>query len=412
MEGEKRQQQKGKQPRGKPQQQKQAPRKGEPRQQNPAAQKPQPKKPAENPPPAPPAKPAEESVGLFSYLPVVRKWTSKELREKLAGPERVHIHPALFEFALQTAPDISLGGDELTIIFLRMMARQIRDEPLDEKMCGQQLYSLLNQTAELLSIIRVTPIGVDNAMRFIKHQLSVLFRIHEEPEKLRSVMLSAIDQFIEEKIEDVANFLARTTADTIVDDDVVLTYGWSPVICKALNIAASRGRKFRVTVVDSRPNFDARRLVSELSPGINVSYVLISGLSYVMPGVTKVIIEPCGILSNNAAQTRVGTSLIAMVAHECGVPVIFVCPSYRFATDAMIDALLKNEVISRELLTPVPRGGVQESQEYLALTYDVTPGEYVDIVICELGNVPVNSISTNIRLIHDTYTFSRPRTRE
>ena len=41
--------------------------------------------------------------------------------------------------------------------------------------------------------------------------------------------------------------------------------------------------------------------------------------------------------------------------------------------------------------------------------YDVTPGMYVDVVICELGNIPVNSISTNIKYIQEYYAmFCKP----
>jgi hypothetical protein len=42
--------------------------------------------------------------------------------------------------------------------------------------------------------------------------------------------------------------------------------------------------------------------------------------------------------------------------------------------------------------------------EYQALNYDVTPGEYVNVVICELGKVPINSISMNIKFIQANQT--------
>lgn len=345
---------------------------------------------------------------LFSHIPSVHKWSSKELLEQIRPQDRALIHPSLIEFALQTSQDISLDEDERTRKFLLMMKRQINDEPaLPKEQFRAALFNLLKRTMTLLTCIRLNTIGIGNSVRFIKRQLT---ETQMETEELRSTLMEALDSFIEDKINDVANFLSKTTANTIVDGDVIMTYGYSPIICKALKIAADNKVKFRVIVVDSRPNFDSRTLIEQISD-LDVRYVLISGLSYVMPEVKKVLIEPNGILSNNAAQTPIGTAMISMVAHECGVPVIFVCGSYRFVSDVRIDALSKNERISDELLQPVPIPNMKTDAEYLALIYDVTPGEYVDVVMSELGNIPVNSISTNIKFIQDSYTmFSKKKT--
>ncbi|KAH0787875.1 translation initiation factor eIF-2B subunit delta [Histomonas meleagridis] len=357
-----------------------------------------------------PEKQISEISVLFPHIPVIHRWTTEELLSRMKPADRDLVHPALLEFALQTAQDVSIDEDERTKIFLKMMMAQIRDEPVDDRgQIIQNLFSLIKRTMNLISIIRLTPttIGIGNAVRYIKNQ--IITENPPPPEVQRSDLLDAIQSFIDDKINEVSNFLSKTTADTIVDDDVILTYGWSPLICKAFRIAASQGKKFRVIVVDSRPNFQSRRLVEEISD-LDVKYVLISGLSYVMPEVKKVLIEPCGILSNNAAQTPAGTAMISMVASDCNVPVFFVCGSYRFVSDVRIDALAKNEIIGKEFIEKVPSDETKTDQEYLALNYDITPGEYVDLVICELGNIPLNSISTNIKYIQESYTmFSRTK---
>jgi translation initiation factor eIF-2B subunit delta len=287
-----------------------------------------------------------------------------------------------------------------------MVSAQIRDAPLDREPLARVVHALIARTMDFLYSAknRVTPIGIGQAVRILKRRNSEPSAPAKGPEEERKDLLNGIARFIEEKVDNVCDFLKRTVSETIVDDDVILTYGWSPVICEALKSAHARGVCFRLIVVDSRPNFDARRLVESV-PELDVSYVLITGVSYVMPEVKKVLIEPCGILSNNAAQTPIGTAMISMMAHESGVPVIFVCPSYRFVSKVSIDALSKNEFLAPEFLSPVPKADIPAEPRYLALTYDVTPGQYVDIVMCELGNIPVNSISTNIKFIQDSYTL-------
>jgi translation initiation factor eIF-2B subunit delta len=319
--------------------------------------------------------------------------------------DRTIIHPALLEFALQSAQDLVLDEDERTRVFLRMVAQQIRDEPAEEREFKRTINGLIARTMTFLysSKKRVTPIGIGQAVRVLKKANGADDPPGSSADLRRQALLLGIERFIEEKIDDVAEVLERKVAEAIVDDDVVLTYAWSPVICRALKSAHASGVRFRLIVVDSRPNFDARRLVEQV-PELDVRYVLITGVSYVMTEVKKVLIEPCGILSNNAAQTPIGTAMISMMAHEAGVPVIFVCPSYRFVSRVSIDALSKNERLAKELVRPVPRSDIVADPLYLSLTYDVTPGQYVDLVMSELGNIPVNSISTNIKYIQDSYT--------
>jgi translation initiation factor 2B subunit (eIF-2B alpha/beta/delta family) len=104
-----------------------------------------------------------------------------------------------------------------------------------------------------------------------------------------------------------------------------------------------------------------------------------------MPKVKKVVIEPCGILSNNVALTSIEIAMIAMVAHESGVPVIMPCPSYRFISKVNIDEVTPNEILAQEFLKPRPeRAGIVADS--LTFVYDVTPGQSVNIVMCEIEN--------------------------
>lgn len=53
--------------------------------------------------------------------------------------------------------------------------------------------------------------------------------------------------------------------------------------------AHEEGKRFRVVVMDSRPELEGRHLLQRLlAAGIPCSYILISGLSYILREVTKV----------------------------------------------------------------------------------------------------------------------------
>lgn len=387
----------------KPQNQKQGQKPSQPQQQQKQGQKVAPKQ--EKPQPA-----EEEQISeinkLFSHILVVEKCSSQRLIEISAEKSKEPLHPALIEYILSTCFDVSLDENEKCRRFMKAMRSMIEDEPISEtERFMYSIYRITKVTMTLLNKIRMTTPGIGNCVRFIKAQLPKdgATQSVAADEEFRAAIFAAIDNFVREKIDDVASLLVRNVSNSIVDGDVILTYGYSPVICEAL-LEASKTHNFRVVVVDSRPTFNSKVVIEKLHD-LDVRYVLISGLSYVMPEVTKVLIEPCGILSNNAALTPVGTAMVAMVAHEFGVPVIFVCGSYRFVGDVRVDALAKNEILGPDFVDSMQVPGAVKDKEYFALMYDVTPGEYVNVVISEIGENPVNSISTNMKYIQESYTF-------
>jgi len=364
--------------------------------------KPKPEEKAANAP-----EPVSEISSLFSHIPVVKKWSSKDILDLTSTitTQKGWLPPILLEYILNTGLDLSIDDNERCRQFLQMIRELIKEEPISQKgrFCTS-LQNVIKRTLNVLNQIRIITPSIGNSVRFLKAQLRRNNEGSIPEEEFRAAMLASIDSFISDKIDDVASFLSRKVAESIVDGDVILTYGYSPVIMHSLKLAHDEFRRqFRVVVIDSRPNFNSRQLIEQM-PMIDVRYVLISGLSYIMPEVSKVLIEPCGILSNNAALTPVGTAMISMVAHEFGVPVVFVCASYRFVVDVRVDALAKNEILSKDFISPIPISNFSD-QEYLALLFDVTPGQYVDVVVSELGNIPVNSISTNIKYIQDSYTL-------
>ena len=68
-------------------------------------------------------------------------------------------------------------------------------------------------------------------------------------------------------------------------------------------------------IADAGPDFEGREMVKRLSNiGIKVTYVLISGVSFLIDKVTKVFIGASSVLSNGAVITKVGTSMMSTIA--------------------------------------------------------------------------------------------------
>ena len=145
---------------------------------------------------------------------------------------------------------------------------------------------------------------------------------------------------------------------------------------------ASLNTKFRVVVVDSRPRLEGRGLLKSLAEhGIQCTYVLLSAVSYVMKDVTKVILGAAAMMASGTALSRVGTAVVAMMAHTLRRPVIFCCETYKFGRRVQMDGIVSNEVADPSDLIKDKDGratlleGWEEVDHMgvLNLSYDLTP---------------------------------------
>lgn len=62
------------------------------------------------------------------------------------------------------------------------------------------------------------------------------------------------------------------------------------------------------------------------------------------PQVSKVIVGAHGLLANGYVMSRIGTSLIALVAKSYNVPVLVCCETYKFCDKVLTDAFVTNEL--------------------------------------------------------------------
>lgn len=227
-----------------------------------------------------------------------------------------------------------------------------------------------------------------------------------------------------------------------------------------LKAAYSAGVKFKVVVLDARPQWDGRALRENLvAAGMDVSYAGLHALAYVMRKATKVLIGAHACLSNGAVMSAAGSAMVALSAARANVPVLVACETYKFAERVMLDSICSNELGDpddliqvlarvtrpgdrqahhlvvwrppraqimpsrsamelagstgdRAAASPVPHGCGGGSINQLAclndwrdiptlrllnLLYDVTPSSLVTMVISEVGLTPPSAIPVIIR---------------
>lgn len=314
----------------------------------------------------------------------------------------------------------------------------------------RHLTAHLSPQINYLTSCRPLSVSQGNAIRAIKLAISSIDPSVPDNEAKLS-LCEYIDQYIRERITVAGQVITNSAATKIRDGDVVLTYGHSHCVQKALLLAHSLGKKFRVVIVDTRPLFEGKALARTLADaGLDVRYFYITGLHHALKEVTKVFLGAHAMMSNGQLYARVGSAMVAMAAKEriggITTPVIVCCETLKFVDRVALDSVVLNEVAPPDELVSFPtteqrshlgdadktatetKGGKKGRKEEAAVPegptpdphhplkywrqkpnlqilnvmYDVTPKEYIDLVITEMGSLPpsavpiVHRISTNL----------------
>lgn len=198
--------------------------------------------------------------------------------------------------------------------------------------------------------------------------------------------------------------------EKISNGDVILTFGGSSLIKQTLVDAWRQSElKFKVIVVDSRPDHEGQDMLKSLTMmGINCTYVLINAVSFVMPEVTKVLLGAHALLANGYVMSRVGTAQIAMVAKSYNVPVLICCETHKFSERVQTDAFVFNEIgdpnalmidkNSRQTFDYLKDWAAIPHLTPLNLRFDITPPELITAVVTEVAILPCTSVQVILRV--------------
>ena len=247
-----------------------------------------------------------------------------------------------------------------------------------------------------------------NAIRWLKVVISEIDP--DTPESEAKIGLhNAIDNFIRERITLADQVIANAANEKIRDGDIILTYGKSSIVQQIIIDAFRSKKKFKVVVVDSRPMFEGKNLARVLaSLGLEVQYTLSQAISHAIKDVTKVLLGAHAMMSNGRLYSRVGTAIVAMTAKEADIPVIVCCESIKFTDRVALDSIVTNELAPPDELTlqddssSLSKWRDMPNLQLLNLMYDLTPAEYITMVITEYGSLPPSSVPVVHRISTNT----------
>ncbi|MEM4481653.1 MAG: initiation factor 2B [Desulfurococcaceae archaeon] len=210
---------------------------------------------------------------------------------------------------------------------------------------------------------------------------------------------------LKDKYNDTLWKASEIASKRVVTGDKILTNSNSLAVRRFLKILHDQGKEIDLYITESRPGNEGI-LVAEYADelGLKAHLIVDSAARFFMKNVDKVFVGAEAIATNGAVVSKVGTSLIALVAKEARKRFFVIAPSYKFSYETVYGELFK-----------VPEGGLeliidQERDKNLAPSftarvpiYDVTPPEYIDAVATEYGMIAPQALPLLVRSLWGTY---------
>jgi ribose 1,5-bisphosphate isomerase len=216
----------------------------------------------------------------------------------------------------------------------------------------------------------------------------------EKIETLSKKVVSNVNQFLK-GLEDSKEHIAETGAKRIRDGSVVFTHCHSSTVTRLLAKAKEEGKNFKVICTETRPAYQGRITANELvGLGIETTFIVDSAARSFMENVDAVIVGADAITSEGNVVNKIGSSGIAVLAHEARVPFYVVSELLKFDPETLKGECEKIEQRNpAEVWSEAPPGLIVRNP-----AFDVTPNRYIHGLICEEGIIAPQTIVEIIRL--------------
>jgi len=257
-----------------------------------------------------------------------------------------------------------------------------------------QFLAELKEAQAIFSAARETEPLMRNAIRWIITQAQTADT--KKIEDLKQAVISSASQFLKD-LETAREHTAEIGAKRILDGSVVFTHCHSSTVTRLLAKAKAGGKNFKVICTETRPAFQGRITAKELVDlGIETTFIVDSAARKFMGNVDLVIVGADAITSEGNVVNKIGSSSIAVLAHEARVPFYVVSELLKFDPET-----LKGECEKIEQRNPAEVWS--EAPPKLTVrnpAFDVTPNRYIHGLVCEEGIIAPQTIVEVIRRMH------------
>jgi ribose 1,5-bisphosphate isomerase len=242
----------------------------------------------------------------------------------------------------------------------------------------------MENAAEILLATRPTAVSLSNAVHIVMTGLDRAKDVGDA----RSGLVNRADGFIlssRHAVENIAQFGARH----IRDGDTILTHCNSEAALGCIIEAHRSGKEIEVFATEVRPRNQGHITIRTLNDaGIRTNFIVDSAVRSFIHDIDLVIVGADAVTVSGAVVNKIGTSQVAHTAAEARVNMIVAAETYKFAPRTIVGELIRieerppDEVLPEAIAKTLPHVTVRNP------AFDVTPAEYIDLIVTEAGAIP------------------------
>ncbi len=247
--------------------------------------------------------------------------------------------------------------------------------------------------AATLISTRPTAVSLPNAVRYVMRVLDS----SESVVEAREAIFERAAEFVDHS-EHALGWIAEIGARHISDGDVLLTHCNSEAALGCILEAHRQGKEIEVYATEVRPRGQGLITIKTLNDaGIRTNYIIDSAVRYFINDIDLVIVGADAIAVNGAVVNKIGTAQIAHAADEARKNVIVAAETYKFAPRTILGEKIEIEERDPAEVLPDEEAARLPFVRIRNPAFDVTPAEYIDLIITERGAIPPELAYTVIK---------------
>ena len=285
----------------------------------------------------------------------------------------------------------------------RLAAQALRDYAKEAKgSTPKEYWKLVLKAGEKLRSARPTAVSLPNGVNYVMYGARTSFESGGSVEDIRSATVNAANDFIISSI-DAVRLIGEIGARRVKNGDTIITHCNSEAAISVMKKAHDMGKGIKVYCDETRPKFQGHKTAAALGAyGIDTTLIVDSACRLFMDKADKVIVGCDAISVNGALVNKVGTSQVAVLAHEARVNFMVAAESYKIDFKTQMGELVDIEERDPTEIAPKEWMANNPKVKFNNPVFDVTPPEYIDFYVTEKGIVPPGGIIT---VMKDLYQY-------
>lgn len=247
-----------------------------------------------------------------------------------------------------------------------------------------QFQAEMKRAADILCSTRPTAVSLPNAIHIVMRDLCDATSV----EDARARIARNAEAFITSS-ETAVSRIGVMGANLIQNGDCILTHCNSEAALACLIQAKRQGKEIEVFATEVRPWNQGLLTIEVLNQNeIPTHFIVDSAVRAYINDMDCVIAGADAVYANGNVINKIGTSQIALTAHEARTKMIIAAETYKFAPRTILGEEIEieerpgSEVLSDEVVSTLPFVRVRNP------VFDETPARYIDLIVTEIGVIP------------------------